>query len=428
MPFLASVTEPASSSEIPTTDPERLAEVERRQKQVADFLDAQRFDALLIQHPSNFSWFTVGGENSRFGASEPTASLFITRDSRVVVTTNVDSQELFDRQLSGLGFQLKERSWSESRKGLIDDLCRGRMVATDLPAGRAQDVSAQIAPMRLPLSEVETRRLRALGRDVAHAVEAAARHLSVGMTESEAAGQLAHRLIKHGISPERLQAASDGRTKLYRHWTYSDRPIQQFCTLSAIGRRDGLSVGATRTASFGDPPAELWASFSRMSLILATGLYFSQPRWELSETWSRVHRIYEKFGAANEWQLSEQGEVVGYSTNEISVHPRSTFCLEPGMPVHWHPSVGAAVGGDTILVGQNDVSFLTAATEPWPILNVEVKGVSVPCPDILRLPATRAIIRNSAAFYTNEGDSVLDFHLNETTIGLSQETNASVLD
>ena len=41
----------------------------------------------------------------------------------VVVTTNAESAQLFDRELQGLGFQLKERPWHEPRSTLIEDLC-----------------------------------------------------------------------------------------------------------------------------------------------------------------------------------------------------------------------------------------------------------------------------------------------------------------
>ncbi len=49
----------------------------------------------------------------------------------VVVTTNAESAQFFDRELQGLGFQLKERPGTNRGALLIEDLIRGRSVASD---------------------------------------------------------------------------------------------------------------------------------------------------------------------------------------------------------------------------------------------------------------------------------------------------------
>jgi Xaa-Pro dipeptidase len=115
----------------------------------------------------------------------------------------------------------------------------------------------------------------------------------------------------------------------------------------------------------------------------ATGMYFSQPDWELFETFNRVSRIYEKFGCPDEWQVADQGSVIAYKTNEVPIVPRSEFRLAQRMPVFWHPSVGPALVADTILVGESEFELLTPAGD-WPRVKVEVKGAPIFRPDILR--------------------------------------------
>lgn len=383
---MASLVEPPpfqSSGELPVISPERANDIDQKHERVAQFLKENRFAALVLQRPANLAWFTSGTDFTRHGSTETVASLFLMPDARVVLTSNVDSAQLFEGTLSGLGFQLKERPWHEPHSVLVEDVCRGRQVGSDTGIGRTTDVSAMLLDLRLPLSTLECERLRDLGLHVAHAVEATARNFEHGVTEAEIAAQLSHRLLKHKVLPERLQVCGDGVSNRFRHWTPSSDPVERFCTLSAIGRRDGLFVGVTRTVCFGEIPDELHAAYRIALMTQATGMYFSQADWPISETWKRVARIYEKFGHAEEWEFAEQAEVIGYQPCEVRVIPNSDFVLRPGMAMFWHPSVGLANIGDTMLIGPKGLEVLTP-TEQWPLTKVDVKGAPILRPDILQ--------------------------------------------
>jgi hypothetical protein len=110
-------------------------------------------------------------------------------------------------------------------------------------------------------------------------------------------------LFKHGVHPERIQVLGDGRGSRFRRWNFDDSPVQHYCTISAVGRYCGMYVGAARTVSIGHPPDSLLKAFQPAALIAATGIYFSQPEWELFEVWNRVHRLYEKSGVESEWRV-----------------------------------------------------------------------------------------------------------------------------
>lgn len=377
-------TEPRSSDEMPVLDPVRTADIEHKHGLVREFLRSHRYDALLLQKPSNFAWFTAGADCVLAGAAATSAALFVTSDARVLVTTNVDSPQFFDYDLSGLGFQLKERPWHEPRHLLLDDLCRGRMVASDTGFGGTDDVSIYVNRMRSPLTELDCARLRDVGRAVAHAIEATARHLKPGRSEAEVAGELAHRLMKRQITPERIQIAGDGLRKRYRHWTYGPEPIERYCVISAIGRGGGLCAGASRTVSFGEPPSELRETHGHVLLMQATGMHFSRADWEVHEVLNRVQRIYEKFGHGEEWRLAPQAEIIGYEPGELPIVPRSEYQLTAQTAIHWHPSVGPALAADTILITERGSELLTPM-EHWPKLTVQIKGVDLARPDILRL-------------------------------------------
>ncbi|MGH7201567.1 MAG: M24 family metallopeptidase, partial [Planctomycetaceae bacterium] len=215
-------------------------------------------------------------------------------------------------------------------------------------------------------------------------VEATARNCTAGQSESEIAGELAHRLIRREIMPERLQVWADGQSQRYPHAAFSrDQSVERFCTIAAVARRWGLCAAATRTVCFGEAPQDLQAAHHHCGLIQATGVRFSQPEWELFEVWNRVRRIYEKFGHADEWRRAEQAEVIGYRACEVPLLPKSEFRLASGMAMHWHPSVGPAVMGDTFLINADSREVLTPM-EDWPRMRIEIKDALIERPEILQ--------------------------------------------
>lgn len=373
---------PLSSGEFQVCDPDRLESVERKHRDVAAWLERNGCDGLMLSRPENFAWFSSGGSSSLMPGIEPTASLFVTKDARVVLCANTDSGELFDRHLTGMGFLLKERPWHEARPLLCEDVVRGRRVVADVPLKGARQDSAAIAALRLPLDEFECRRYRDLGKQVAHAVEATARTMEAGQSEAETAGQLAHRLLKHECVPLRVQVAADGRARQYRHWTFSDATIRKWAVLSVTARRDGLVATATRVVCFGQLPDALMNFYHEAAMLAATAFAFSHAGQSLGDVWQRVQRIYEKLGDHQEWTLSDQGAIVGYTPCELPIRPKSETILQAGMPLVWTPSVGPVVWGDTLMVRDGAVEYLTAPDQ-WPTISISVKGQAISVPDLL---------------------------------------------
>ncbi len=386
-------------------DEDRLADVLIKQQRVAELLELTGADAVLFQKPANISWFTAGGDVGR-ASCEMSAAVFATKDARVVVTNNVDAPQLFERELFGLGFQLKQRAWHEPHLELITDLVRGRKVLSDSGHPGTTPAEQQLRGLRLQLTDLECNRLRRLGKVAARAVEATARSMYRGQTEAELAGEVAHRLMKRTVTPEQIRVSADGRSERYRHWTYGSDPVNNFAIISCVARRWGLSIALSRTVSLEPVPRELEIAHRKAMLMHATGMFFSRPGQKLNEVWMRVKRIYEKFGLAHEWQLSDQADVLGYSSREVQLTPDSEFSLSAPMAMHWHPSVGAATLGDTVLVNEHEVEFLTLSRD-WPRLTVEIKGHSVHCPDIFVVPNSGHTEDSLAAELSAERDDPL---------------------
>jgi Xaa-Pro dipeptidase len=380
--MMVDLSDPLDSAEFAAVDTTRLGEIAARHQRVAEFLRQEEYAALLLQQPTNFKWFTAGGSNERGGATGTTGSLFITPDARVLACSNVDTAQFFESEVCNMGFQLKERQWSEPRAVMLADLCRGRRVACDSDFPGTTNVGPRLLGLRLPLSEFDQSQLREAGKLLTHAVEATARGLQPERTEAEIAGEVSHRMFKHGVQPERIQVLGDGRGQRFRRWTFDDSRVQHYCTISAVGRYRGLFVGAARTIALGDPRPELLKAFEPAAMVAATGIYFSQPDWELFEVWNRVHRLYEKSGVESEWRLADQADICEYEFGAVPLAPNSEFRLSAGTPLYWHPSVGPVLMGDTVLVGHSGTEVVTASSE-WPVVPVLVKGTRVEVPAIL---------------------------------------------
>src|SRR5262249_46793796 len=164
-------------------------------------------------------------------------ALYYSGDQRWVLAANVDAQRLFDEELDGLGFQLKEWPWHWGRDQLLADLCHGRSVACDRPFQNCKFVGPRLQQMRRALTVYELACYHALGLIVSHALEATCRTMKPGETEREAAGQLAHRLLHRGAYAVNLEVAADGRSRPYRHCGSTGTPVKRYCVLSTTARK-----------------------------------------------------------------------------------------------------------------------------------------------------------------------------------------------
>jgi len=366
-------------------DAVRLADIEEKHRRVRALLKSADSEALLLQDPSSLSWITAGADLSRSNADGCQTSVFVTEDARLFATNAVDATQLFERDAFGLGFQLKQREWFQPHSALISDLCRGRRVLSDSGFEGTRLAARQILQIRLPLTELETDRLRRLARVLVHAVEVTCGHVRRGVTEAAIAGELSHRLYRRTVLPLRIQVAADGRNQRYRHWAFGEDPVEHFVTVACVARRWGLHVAVHRTVSCGTIPQSLREAHQKAVLMHATGMFFSANGQQLNTIWPRVQRIYEKFGMPSEWQLCDQADVLGYRFPEHQLTPSSEFLLQAPVPIYWHPSVAAAMPGDTILVTEKGIEPLTLSAA-WPELMVQVRGNPVRCPGILVIP------------------------------------------
>jgi Xaa-Pro aminopeptidase len=361
----------------------RRAEVDAKHARLIAWMDEAGYEAVVLGRADSVAWFTAGGDLSRdFLCDQAGALLYVNHTSRAVVCDNVQSQRIFEEELNGLGFQLKERAWFDAPGRMVEELAHRKRVATDLPLSSWPCERDALRALRLTLTHRERQELRTLGRTVTLAVEATCRNFMPGEHEADVAGHLAHRLLREGVVPVDLRVASDDRLERYRQCSFKSAPIHHRATIAVVGRRQGLCAGVTRIVSFGPVPSEVRKAHNLASMVDATCIYFSRPGETVAEVFRRARRIYEKFGYPDEWALDQQGGLTGYAPCEGQFLPDSPFKFGSNMALRWSPSVGPTRSEDTVVIDHRGYEVVTEAQD-WPTSSILVKGLAMTRPGIL---------------------------------------------
>jgi Xaa-Pro dipeptidase len=380
---------------------DRADDVGARQERLLALLRELERDGLLILDPVNFAWFT-GGATAK-GVLDPAdhPAIYLQNSQRWLLCSNVDTQRLFDEDLDSLGFQLKEWPWHWGRSQLLADLCHGKKVASDLPYAECAAAGEQVRGLRRALNASEQARLLEIGRAAGHALEATCRNLERGESEEEIVGQLAHRLVHHGLEPLTIQAAADGRMRGYRRPGATTAKIERTCVIQTTARKWGLHVTASRAVSFGPPDDEFRKAMDAACRLTAVQIAGSTVGADPAFTMRVAQQIIESAGFEHEWRLAPVGWVTGYAPIELSLAPQGSHhppvriqtagqappegpavSLEAGWALTWQGSVGAAACADTMLVAESGPQVVTPA-ELWPLKRIRVSGMLVERPNIL---------------------------------------------
>jgi Xaa-Pro aminopeptidase len=363
--------------------PGRRPDIDAKQVQIAALLRRVNCEGLLVLDPENFAWLTSGALARAVLDPAALPALYFSAEQRWLLAANADSQRLFDEEIDGLGFQLKEWPWHQGREQLLADLCQGRSVACDVPFGELRSVAAELRPLRRVLTAYEQACLRALGQVLSHAVEATCRTMAAGESEREVAGQVSHRLVHRGALPVYVGVAADGRSRLYRQFGFTSTPIRKYAVLSVTARKYGLCVTASRALSFGPPDETFRAEHNAVCKVGATYLASTWPDALPREVLAAGRRVYALTGHEHEWRLAPQGHITGRAAVELALTPTTEDLFQPGWAVTWVAGVGAARNCDTFLVTETGPRVVTP-TETWPLKRIRVQGADFVRPDILQ--------------------------------------------
>jgi Xaa-Pro dipeptidase len=365
-----------------TARTDRRVDIDAKQARVAALLQELQCEGLLLLDAANVSWATGGGIARGIVDQAEMPGVYFTPDARWVVCSNVDSQRIFDEELDGLGFQLKEWPWHWGRSQFLADLCQGRTIACDEALGACKTVGNQMRDLRCHLTSYEQACYRALGQIVSHALEACCRTINPGDTEREAAGQLAHRLMHRGAHPLEVNVAVEDRLKNYRHFGYTSSVVRTYCVLNVTARKYGLHATASRSVCFGQPDATVRRDHDNACKVSATYVASSWPDAVPKQILTTGRRVYLVTGAEHEWLLSPQGCVTGRNPVEIAITPQTDTLLQAGWAVMWRGSAGMGLSCDTFFLSDEGPRAVTAA-ESWPLKRIRIQGDEFVRPDLL---------------------------------------------
>src|SRR5688572_9672174 len=83
------------------------AEIQIKQKLLAEFLGRHGLDAVLLQHRPNFAWITGGRDNHiPNNTPEGVAAILATADSRVCIANEIEAPRMRDEELVGTGIEV----------------------------------------------------------------------------------------------------------------------------------------------------------------------------------------------------------------------------------------------------------------------------------------------------------------------------------
>jgi Xaa-Pro aminopeptidase len=363
--------------------PGRRLDIDAKQAHVAALLERNKCDGLLVLDPDNFAWLTSGAIARAVVDPAALPALYFSPDARWLIAANATSQRLFDEEIDGLGFQLKEWPWWQGRQQLLADLCQNRTVACDVPFGNLRVVGPELRLLRRTLTPYEQACLRLLGQVVTHALEATCRTMAPGETEREVAGQMSHRLIHRGTLPLHLGVAADGRSRVYPLFGFTSTPVEKYAVLSVTARKYGLCAVATRSVSFGPPDDTFRAEHNAACKVGATYVASTWPDALPREILAAGRRVYALTGHEHEWRQAPQGHVTGRSVVELALTLNTEELFQDGWAVSWSAAVGAARSCDTFLVTDAGPRVVTP-TEPWPLKRIRIQGADFVRPDILQ--------------------------------------------
>ncbi|MCX7706593.1 MAG: M24 family metallopeptidase [Anaerolineae bacterium] len=360
-----------------------MTEIATKLTQVRALMAERKLDGILIQRTANFAWLTNGAASYvNIASSTGAANILITPEAHYVITNVIEAPRLeAEEELAALGFRFLVGPWHESHAETQALLNRLRL-GSDAGYPGAEDVSADLAQLRLSLTPTEIAQFRQLGAACAQAMNEAIRQVRPGMTELAIAGLLSQATYAAGAVPIVNLIATDERIFRYRHPLPTDKKMDHYAMLVLCGRQRGLVASITRLVHFGPLPDELRVKQDACARVDATFIARTRPGARLRDVFWAGVEAYSAAGFPDEWQLHHQGGPAGYEPRELIATPGAPQAVHVGQVYAWNPSITGVKSEDTILVGEQDNEVLTAIPD-WPMITVEVGNTVLQRPAIL---------------------------------------------
>ncbi len=356
-------------------------------ERVMTFLSDHELDGALLGRGDNFAWLGCGADNLVDTTGETgVAGLLVLRGEVTLVTNNIEADRLQSEELADLGIRRVEVfPWHEpaGRMGILQRLAAGAKVAADDGTAGLPPLPAGFGRLRFSLTEAEVARYRAVGADCRDAMEAAARSVERGMTEAEAAANLAAECRRRGVLPGVVLVAADERLTSWRHPVPKATPVERCAMLVLCGRRQGLVAAITRLVHFGQFGEDLIRRHMAACTVDARMIWATTPGSRAADVLAIGRQTYSEFNFPDEWRLHHQGGAIGYRSREYIATPECAEVVQPDQAFAWNPSVRGTKSEDTVLATEAGPELLTPPGDDWPTVHIEMGGKVMHRADIL---------------------------------------------
>jgi Xaa-Pro dipeptidase len=330
-----------------------------RRQRLRELMDRRRLEALQLRRSTNFAWYTDGADNrvdhaSPFGV----ADVLITHDAEYIFTNNIEAPRM--RQEQTPDFEIVEHPWYADEVAAVREAIGTCPLGTDFPLENALDVSSEVAPLRYVLDPDALERYRKVGVDAAAAVAEAADTLEPGMSEHEAAANLAAACRQRGLFSSVLLAAADDRISRYRHPIPHGGSLGRRAMLVVSAERGGLYINVTRMVYFEEPDKELQRRLEACETILRRMREEATcPGRTLAEAFEDCQHFYAEVGFPDQWKLHHQGGMTGYASREVIATPATPQEIQLGQAFAWNPSITGAKAEETFVLTESGPEVLT---------------------------------------------------------------------
>ena len=344
-------------------------------ERVRNLLQREALAGILLKRQANFTWIACGGHDNVAAASDiASASILLTPSRVVLIASNIEVQRVLEEEIKELKDEMdvEEYAWNQKTDfEVANALMQGKKWGSDVPCRSARTASNPVTAIRTPLHPNEIARYKVLGKDVAAVLQAAVPAVKPGMTEQEAASELAQRFYAKGIMPSVILVAADDRIKKYRHPVPKGNKIKKIVMIVVNAKRDGLYAAATRFVCFGKPPAPIIKRQEACCRIEAAAMAVARPDTPIGRVLQTIIAKYEAEGFPDEWRLHHQGGPIGYDGRDmILTVPGLKSPIQEGQAFALNPSITGAKSEDTFIV-QPKGPYIVTASSGWPMVNCE---------------------------------------------------------
>jgi Xaa-Pro dipeptidase len=319
--------------------------------------------ALLLRRATNFAWYT-GGADNRVDHASPygVADVLVTREAEYIFTNNIEAPRMREEQTPG--FEVIEHPWYGDEAAAIREVVGDASLGTDFSLEGALDVSSEVDPLRYVLDADALERYRQVGADAAAAVTEAAGALKPGMSEREAAANLAAACRRRGLFSSVLLAAADDRIASYRHPIPHGEIIERRAMLVVSAERGGLYANVTQMVHFEEPKGELRQRQKACEAILQRMREEATTSGRtLADAFADCQRFYAEAGFPEEWTLHHQGGTTGYASREIIATPQTHEEIQVGQAFAWNPSITGTKAEETFVLTESGPEVITLLDE-----------------------------------------------------------------